>query len=322
MSSIAEICASRFGVQVPTVLALAKAAPFRIRKLEIPKAGGGVRRIWRPAVETRAIQYVLIAHIFENMKLSQYSTAFSKGNSIRKNAALHAGNEFVLRVDLKDFFPSISWQDLESVFSESWPAVAGLDAFSLADQETKDFIKWSCFNRSEKLPIGYPSSPFIANVVMTKFDEKLVEQLSASSVESFVYSRYADDLVFSTNKKGWSHKAYLEIMDFVEKWRRPRLSINHEKTHFGSRAKGTSYVTGVHCLPGGRLAVRREIIDESRLLLSLSKRKDLSLKDLKRLFGLLEHIRHIDGRAYAKLKTSYFLQIASAKTLLYSATAK
>lgn len=303
MNDLVDACAEDLGLDRQVVLRLAKSAPYRIRRTEIEKNGGGKRVIWQAAIETKGIHYALISNYLSHLPIHSASQAFSPGSSIKKNARLHAGNRYFLRIDLENFFPSISFESFKRIIEEH----SSLFNFHTESTDTYALISGSCFDRKGRLPIGYATSPFIANAVMLPFDRGLTDALNKKfGSHTFVYTRYADDLVLSTNLKGASREAHLLVREYVARYTSPKLWVNHKKTHFGSTAKGTAYVTGIHMLTDRRTAATKKLRGDVRFLLSLLKTKKIPNKDFSRLLGLLAHLKNIDPAYYTKLSADFY----------------
>lgn len=132
---------------------------------------------------------------------------FKKGRSCVTHAVLHAGQRVVIRIDLKDFFPSIQRSRIHALFEKLGysPAVAGTLARicvnrtpqgAFNDRQTGGSLPWVERHalKTPHLPQGSPCSPALANLCAFRLDirlEALARKLGAT------YSRYADDLVFS-----------------------------------------------------------------------------------------------------------------------------
>ena len=78
-------------------------------RLRIPKKGGGVRQIQAPDPLLKTIQRNILHHILEGLELSPCAAAYHRGASIRDNAARHTGKNVVLKLDIKDFFGTITF---------------------------------------------------------------------------------------------------------------------------------------------------------------------------------------------------------------------
>ncbi|WP_161626159.1 reverse transcriptase family protein [Hugenholtzia roseola] len=111
--------------------------------------------------------------------------AYIKGRNYAQYRAVHQKNHYIYAIDLKSFFNSITTPQVNNALqSFCSPAVAGY----LADALTAEGV----------LPIGFPTSPLISNIVFKNLDEKIVE---FANKEGLSYSRYADDILISSNKK-------------------------------------------------------------------------------------------------------------------------
>jgi RNA-directed DNA polymerase len=304
LDDLVDVCALALGTTRESTMSIARIAPYRMRRLELTKRDGSKRIIWQAAIETKGIQYPLIYNYLQHLPIHSASQAFSPGSSIKKNATHHLGHRYFLRMDFSNFFPSIKFDSFKKVIT------ANKDKFAAVNTSSPDslfLIKNICFSRNEALPIGYATSPYVANCAMFDFDSKLSELLGSKiSATDVTYTRYADDLIFSTNEKGTCRDIYALTADFIKKYKPLSLTLNHQKTHFGSTAKGTAYVTGVHILDSKRTAATKSLRSEARFLLSLTKVKNLEEDEQRKLVGLLAHIRQIDPSYYTKLASDFF----------------
>jgi len=117
------------------------------------------------------------------------SHGFRRGRSIYTNAYEHRHKRFVLNLDLADFFPSINFGRVRGFFIKS------VD-FKLNPAVATAIAQIACFENS--LPQGSPCSPVIADLVAGALDARLVKLAKSARC---TYTRYADDITFSTNKK-------------------------------------------------------------------------------------------------------------------------
>ena len=283
----------------------------RVKKFHIAKRSGGFRIIYQPDKKLKTIQYWLMSNVFLDLPIHSSAVAYRTGNSILTNARRHARNRYFLKMDFKDFFPSIKWSDLK-------PLILAWHQFRMPSwkltSSAKDLIRRTCFNIDNSLPIGYPSSPLISNVVMSSFDKRLENLLSeTASFGDFVYTRYADDIVVSTDRKHTSDDIRSAIVNLVEETDSPQLTLNHRKTRLGSRASGTSMVTGLRICNDGHITIHRRQKDHIRLLLSLYAKQELCESDEKSLLGHLAYVRHVAPLFYSKLQRKYFQEILQLK---------
>ncbi len=175
----------------------------------LAKQSGSIRLIEAPKPRLKEVQRQILAQILEKIPPHAAGHGFLKGRSIQTFIAPHVGQRVVLRMDLKDFFPSISGARIQTLFrTVGYPeSVADLlggictnatprDAWSPAAMEADPSQVWearSLYARPH-LPQGAPSSPALANLCAYRVDCRLTGL--ARSVGA-AYTRYADDLAFS-----------------------------------------------------------------------------------------------------------------------------
>jgi len=156
--------------------------PVQYDEFTLPKRGGGVRRILAPRPRLKALQRRILRRLLGRLKAHPAATGFERGKSIVTNARVHAGAAVVLRMDIRDFFPSTQSARLRAYFGAiGW----GSEAVLL-------LLKWCTCDGG--LPQGAPTSPRLSNLVNYEMDARL-EGLAAAL--GATYTRYADDITFS-----------------------------------------------------------------------------------------------------------------------------
>jgi RNA-directed DNA polymerase len=163
----------------------------------IAKSGGGRRIIEAPVPQLKRLQQNLADLLQSCWDEIQLNTArkdliahgFRRGRSIITNARKHKRRRFVLNVDLKDFFPSLHFGRVRGYFLKD-------RSFALNPKVATLVAQIACHNGA--LPQGSPCSPVISNLIAHILDIQLV---SLAKKHSCTYSRYADDLTFSTNER-------------------------------------------------------------------------------------------------------------------------
>ncbi|XLZ70394.1 reverse transcriptase family protein [Massilia sp. SR12] len=173
----------------------------------VPKRSGGWRLIEIPKQRLRRLQQKILHQLLDLVPPHPAAHGFRRGHSCLTHAALHAGQPAVIRMDLKDFFPSVQAARIHALFEKLGypPNVAGTLARLcvnraphgvLRDRQGDTALLWSERQAltTPHLPQGAPSSPALANLCAYRLDMRLAalaQTLGAS------YSRYADDLAFS-----------------------------------------------------------------------------------------------------------------------------
>ena len=235
----------------------------RYRSFKIPKKNGKQRIISAPVKGLKSMLKALNI-VFECLYTpSVAAMGFTMGRSIVDNASIHVGMNYVLNLDLKDFFPSISqarvWARLQlepfSFSKEIANIAAGLCCMPVEDKT--EGKKWK---KKGVLPQGAPTSPLLTNAVCDKLDRRLLGLAKRFNVK---YSRYADDLTFSS-----MHSVYANEGDFMKELRRiiedQNFTINEEKTRLQKRG-ARQEVTGV--IVCEKPNVTRSYIRDVRMLL-------------------------------------------------------
>jgi RNA-directed DNA polymerase len=159
-------------------------------QFEIPKRSGGVRTIKAPRPPLKEIQRRL-ARLLTAAHFPRRAThGFVRGRNVLTNATPHAARRFILNVDLANFFPSIN-------FGRVRGALLG-KPFGLTSEIATAIARLSCHDN--ELPQGAPTSPVLANIVCGRLDGELSRLAKSYGVR---YTRYADDLTFSTGKRSF-----------------------------------------------------------------------------------------------------------------------
>lgn len=152
---------------------------------EIPKKTGGYRTITAPTYALKLIQRRLSDVLQNTYKPKPVVFGFVEGRDIVKNARAHKRKNWVLNIDLEGFFPSINFGRVRGMFMSK--------PYNLPDSVATVIAQICCFKN--ELPQGAPTSPIISNMICAKMDSEL--QDLAWKTRCF-YTRYADDITFST----------------------------------------------------------------------------------------------------------------------------
>lgn len=283
----------------------------QVKKFLIKKKNGDDRVILQPSKKIKIIQYWLIINVFEKIPVHDAALAYRDGKSILDNASLHKGNKYFLKLDFKDFFPSIKYFDLLPQLQDWHTAEKPEWEFN---EEAMNLIRLSCFFSGDSLGVGYPTSPIISNIVMYDFDTKILKIVSdQKKYGDVVYTRYADDLVFSTIKQSVALLIHKAISALVADTKSPRLEINNAKTKIGSSSGGTASVTGLKICSDGHITVHRKQKDHVRLMLSLYKKGELNPNEHSSVLGHLAYLHYVDSAFYTKLQNKFFKEIAQLR---------
>lgn len=307
MADLIQHIASDLLLPVDLVRHTVAHAPTRVKRFTIKKRSGGNREIVQPSVTLKPILSWIEAKVLKKLPVHAIATAFRPEKSILDNATKHSSSLYSVRVDIAKFFPSITHSDLEKTLissTDSLPPWA-------TEPEGIALISKVCFDRNGRLPIGYSTSPAIANAVMFQLDARLSEEISKfADYGNAVLTRYADDFVFSTDRGGACKKFVTAIANVLATNHSPKLSINAPKTRFMSRAGGSTLVTGLRINNQGTVVVHADYRDHVRLLLKLYKGGDLKSEEVPQLLGHLAYVQHVDPALFTKLSFKYYPEIA------------
>ena len=264
-----------------------RTAPLRYKVFSIPKRKGGLREVAQPAREVKSIQRWLIADLSRTLPLHESATAYRQGASIKDNAARHVDSEYILKMDFRNFFPSILMEDIVSHLVRHCP-----DEY---DSSAMQLIAYVCTwaprrQRPLRLCIGAPSSPLLSNSLLFEFDELIAQHAAEHGA---IYTRYADDLTFSTSVPDVLNSFPDMVRDLVGQLAYPRLAINEGKTVFASRA-GRRVITGVTITNDHRLSIGRERKRAIRAMYHHMLRGSLDDKGQQELRGLIAFAENIE----------------------------
>lgn len=155
-------------------------------EFRIQKRRGGHRVIRAPSSPLKILQRKLATVLLRVYSPKRPVHGFVRDRSIITNATAHARQRFVLNVDLRDFFPSINFGRVRGMFMGK--------PYELPHQVATVLAQLCCYRN--ELPQGAPTSPIVSNMLCRKLDGDL--QCLATETAAY-YTRYADDVTFSTN---------------------------------------------------------------------------------------------------------------------------
>jgi RNA-directed DNA polymerase len=170
----------------------------------IPKRTGGTREIKAPDRFLKLVQRYLNIALQCLYTPPEYVTGFVAGRSVIDNARFHTRKKYVYNIDLKDYFPSIT-------FGRVYAVLTMLHPFRLDNEVARVIANIASDNGV--LPQGAPTSPTLSNFVCIRLDRKL-KRLAIQ--HSLSYSRYADDITFSSNENFLSEAFREELIRIIQ----------------------------------------------------------------------------------------------------------
>lgn len=226
----------------------------------VPKKAGGHREIHAPREALKEVQRRL-ARVFALMySPPACAYGFIADRNTVQNATEHTKARWVLNIDLLDFFPSIHFGRVRGMLSR--------EPYSISIRAAQRIAALCCHDTI--LPQGAPTSPILANMIAQKLDRQLQ---SLAARHRFRYSRYADDLTFSSQRKRFpsalvtrEQDGKLVVSDELRNIVKANsFALNERKTrlsHYSERQEVTGLVVNSR-----RANVPRELVRQIRAML-------------------------------------------------------
>jgi RNA-directed DNA polymerase len=296
---ICRAMCAQMEVDYQELIAFASQAPKMYKVYAIPKRTSGKRIIAHPAKALKAHQKALLVPMADIFSVHHCAYAYKKGTSIKCNARQHQDSHYLLKMDFQNFFNSITVELFALMLVKLNIEI------SPEDQSLIEHLAFWCPSKKTDgkriLSVGAPSSPFISNWIMSGFDE-VVYQLCQQ--ENIVYTRYADDLTFSTRQKNSLFKLPKQIKMLLRAQFNGLIVINDTKTISTSK-KHNRHVTGITLTNEGNLSIGRERKRYISLLLHKFSINQLDSEDIGHLSGLLSFANHIEPGFKDKMAKKY-----------------
>lgn len=254
------------------------------KSFEIPKKAGGTRVIDSPNKQLKRIQTQLGKKVYDIHKnyidqkriASNISHGFETGKSIITNARIHKNKKYLLNIDIANFFSSINFGRVQGYFNKS-------QEFMFSKEVSTIISQLVCYEK--KLPQGAPTSPIISNLIFNIVDLRI---LSLAKKYKLSYTRYADDMSFSTNNKAFRTDHIEFIQELKVLLKNSGFDINESKTrleYYSSRQE----VTGLTV--NKKINARRKFIKQTRAMVD-----QLFKTDSFKIDGVIGTEEQLEGR--------------------------
>lgn len=300
-------------IEEENVIEFLRNAPQKYKVYRIPKRTYGYRIIAHPSKELKKYQYAFLSLM--DFPYHSQAMAYIEGRSIKDNADIHRFNPYLLKLDFKNFFNSITPNSF-------WEIIKKLNECEILNVDQKNTIFW-LFNLTETekrlaekilfwsksrtvdkhlmLSIGAPTSPAISNMYMYLFDVILFDLCSTQKIS---YSRYADDLFLSTKIENVLFDYPKKINDILIREYSANIKLNEEKTIFTSKAH-SRFITGISINNENNLSLGRKKKRYIKHLIHQFLLQKLGIDDVRHLNGLLSYGKYIDPFFMQSLKNKY-----------------
>ncbi|MHC6198534.1 reverse transcriptase family protein [Elizabethkingia miricola] len=228
---------------------------FFYRKFNIVKKNGLLREISEPLPSLKEIQYFILKEILYKQKVSRFCKSYIPKRKFREYLKYHSNEKQVLTLDIENFFPSIKYKHINNYFTELGYAedvssfLASLCTYSISKKK-KEKVELN----ERFLPQGAPTSPYLSNLILMKFDDTIANYCKEKSIK---YTRYADDMAFS----GSDFDKEILIKLVQSELNKVDLKLNKSKINF-MKQNVPQVISGV--LVNKKIQLPKEIRNEIR----------------------------------------------------------
>jgi RNA-directed DNA polymerase len=283
------------------------------KRFKVLKRNGKDRLISAPKPKLKLVQTWINQVILNNIEPENEAMAFRPRKNILDNARLHSNQGTIIRMDLKDFFPSIKFPRVRGLFHSMGysSGISSVLALLCTDSEKKE-IEFESKKQyvsvgPRVLPQGASTSPAISNLLASQLDKRIRGYLKFID-SKWSYTRYADDLVLSHPKKNIEVGRLLAYLDKVI--HDEGFAINQTKTTI-MRSPHRQMVTGLVMSKNGP-RIQKKYLRNVRAMLHNAE------KEISHGQAIL-NIDEIKGKlAFIKMiMPSYFIKLTQNHEWLY-----
>lgn len=263
---------------------LSKCNSLYYKMYTIPKSSGKVREIAEPGRPMKAVQYWILQNILQYLPLHPAATGFRKGQNTLKNASIHKNNRYILCLDIDDFFPSIKYPFVYTIFH------------GLGYNMHVSHILASLCTLNGRLPQGGVTSPILSNLCCVRLDRRINGYCGPRNI---AYTRYADDMTFSSMNSKRLVGLYQRVKTIIAD---EHFALNEAKTRYlgpSRRKKITGLVVG-----DGQAGIGRKLERTIRAsIYNLSKNNQLAGISWteEQLRGWLAYLNSVDPKRYQRM---------------------
>lgn len=262
----------------------------------IPKHSGGTRQIDAPDYRLKtALTAIRLRFEWAGFLEHNNAYAYVKTRSTKDALERHTekNHKWYLKMDLKNFFGSCSKEFIKQQLKK-------IALYNLIPEELLDNVLHTAL-LNDGLPQGTPFSPWLTNQVMIPFDYELTKFCHQHNI---VYTRYADDLLFSTNSKTYLLNTVVPMVKEI--FANTPLCINEEKTKISSIC-GKNWNLGLMINKDNQITVgtkRKERLRATITDFALNT-ENWTKTDAQELLGLLQYYQSIEPTYFQNLLTKY-----------------
>lgn len=252
------------------------------QEVEIRKRNGKTRTLAVPSKNLKIIQLWILKYILEKIPFENSATAFKKNTNIKDNLVKHRGKEFFLCLDIEDFFGSIEARKVCNFFK------------SLGYNKNVSFILTNFCTYKGSLPQGGVTSPLLSNILNVQLDKRLNGLLSPKGI---IYTRYADDIVLSSNHPDKLLKVKKNVENIIID---QGYKLNPDKTRL-LRVGNQRKVVGLVYSDTQAIGIGRKKKRELRTKIHNYEMKAPTAVELEHLLGWMSFIKDVDPVGHEQL---------------------
>ncbi len=279
----------------------------------IPKRDGSQRQIWAPMSKLKSAQRWILLNIVEKLPVHGAAHGFVPGRSTLSNALPHTNPELLIKIDIKDFFPTVTFPRVKGIFrkagySEQLATLLALICTEAPREELMYKGKKLFVSLGDRaLPQGAPTSPALTNALFLRVDRRIEGLADKLGLR---YTRYADDLTFSLPADGKTKSADFKSGKLVGLIKRilhdEGFDMHPSKTKVLTR-KSCQRVTGLVVSEKGAPRVPRELRRKVRAAIhTLSQGKELKEgQTIESVQGYISYISMTDKELGKKLQEQF-----------------
>jgi RNA-directed DNA polymerase len=315
LASPADVAAA-LDLSIPQLrwLAFHSEAATRVHyvRFSVPKKSGGTRELAAPHRTLARCQEWILANILAKVAVHNAAHGFVAGRSTVTNAAAHVGQRVVVNLDLREFFPTITFPRVRGIFQQLGysPAAATILALLSTESPRRTVVyagqKFFAATGPRALPQGASTSPALSNLVARRLDSRLS---GISGKLGWTYTRYADDITFSSSAEDADAKVGYLLARVRHIAQDEGFAINEKKTRI-QRRKTAQSVTGL--VVNDRVAVPRQIVRRLRSILHRARREGLAAQNRRGhanfegyVQGMIAYVSMANAEQGKRLKLAY-----------------
>ncbi len=217
-------------------------------RFEISKRDGSSRPIWAPLPKLKQTQRWILSRIVEKLPVHSAAHGFVPLRSTATNARMHADSQVVIKLDLLNFFPTVTFPRVKGVFRKAgYNEQIAILLAALCTESPREVVQhqgdtYYIALGPRCLPQGAPTSPAITNTLCLSMDRRISE---LARKNGWRYTRYADDLTLSLSKHFKQPSRTGNIVGMVKRIvSEEGFQINAAKTRFAHMTRRQT-VTGL-----------------------------------------------------------------------------